>query len=151
MKSERYIVYFISSTKKKMVKFIESQIREKEFEGLIPSHGNILTNLYDNQDKMTMKEIAQRIGRDKSTVTALVNKLVKLGYLTKVNSEKDHRTVYVELTEKGLRMESKYRKISEEVVYRAYNEFTQEEVDELLRLLKKLNNNFDIKEENKIV
>jgi MarR family transcriptional regulator, organic hydroperoxide resistance regulator len=148
VKNERYIVYFISSTRKKMNKFIESQIKEKEIEGLIPSHGNILTNLYDYQDRMTMKEIARRIGRDKSTVTALVNKLEKLGFLTKVDSEDDHRTVYLELTEKGNQMEQKYRKISEEVVARAYTGFSEEEKSELLRLLKKLNNNFDVADKN---
>lgn len=143
MENEKYIVYFISNTKKKMVKFLESQIKEKEIEGLIPSHGNILTNLYEYQDKMTMKEIARRIGRDKSTVTSLVNKLEEFGYITKVNCNKDRRTVYLELTEKGLEMEEKYRKISEEVVSRAYADFAEEEKEELLRLLKKLNNNFD--------
>lgn len=147
MKNERYIVYFISSTKKKMIKFIEKQIRDNGMEGLIPSHGNILTNLYDYQDKMTMKEIARRIGRDKSTVTSLVNKLVELGYLSKVNSKKDRRTVFLELTEKGSYMEEKYRKISEEVISRAYNGFTEKEKEEFLRLLKKLNNNFDFEEE----
>ena len=47
---------------------------------LAPSHGDILIYLYMNK-KMTMKDIAQKINRTKPTVTALINKLEKLGYL----------------------------------------------------------------------
>ncbi|MGO0916466.1 winged helix-turn-helix transcriptional regulator, partial [Clostridioides difficile] len=36
---------------------------------LIPTHGNILTALYENNGILTMKEIAAKIGKDKSTVT----------------------------------------------------------------------------------
>lgn len=146
MKNEKYIVYFISSTRKKMIKFIEKQIVEKEIEDLIPSHGNILTNLFDAKQKMTMKDIAWKIGRDKSTVTSLVNKLEQAGYLIKVNSKKDRRTVYLELTEKGHSMEKKYREISEEVIAKAYEGFSENEKEVFLNLLKKLNNNFDEKE-----
>lgn len=143
IKNERYIVYFISSTKKKMMKYIENQIQEKEIVGLIPSHGNILTNLYDINKKLTMKEIAKRIGKDKSTVTPLVNKLVKLGYVEKEKSMEDKRTTYLVLTEQGREIESKFRSISSEVLDTAYTDFTEEEKEVFLRLLKKLNNNFD--------
>lgn len=147
MKNERYIVYFISKTKKKMIKYIEKQLIEKELNDLIPSHGNILTNLYDDDSKLTMKEIAKRIGKDKSTVTPLVNKLVKLGYIRKEKSEKDKRTTFLILTDKGKEIESKYRGISEEVVKMAYKDFTEEEKEVFLRLLKKLYTNFDFEKE----
>lgn len=147
MKNERYIVYFISKTKKKMMKYIETQLIEKELNDLIPSHGNILTSLYDHDSKLTMKQIAKRIGKDKSTVTPLVNKLVKLGYIRKEKSEKDKRTTYLILTDKGKEIESKYREISEEVISMAYKDFTEEEKEVFLRLLKKLYTNFDFDKE----
>lgn len=113
MRNERYIVYFISSTKKKMMRFIEDKLREKDLNGIIPSHGNILANLYDHQEKMTMKDIAERIGKDKSTVTQLVRKLEQLGYVRKVKSKKDRRTTYLSLTDKGEQIEKEYREIQE--------------------------------------
>ncbi|QUI24312.1 MarR family transcriptional regulator [Vallitalea pronyensis] len=142
--NDRYIVYFISSTKKKMTKYIESQLIENELFDLIPSHGNILTNLYDHHKKLTMKEIAKRIGRDKSTVTPLVNKLVKLGYVEKEKSQEDKRTTYLVLTNKGKEIESKFRAISDEVISTAYEGFTEEDKEIFLKYLKRLNNNFDV-------
>ena len=140
--NDKYIVYFISKTKKKMVKFIEKKLEEKGLEELIPSHGNVLTALYENDGMLTMKEIANRIGKDKSTVTPLVEKLLKLGYVEKEKSQKDKRITYIRLTEKGRRIESKYNEISSDVRDTAYRKFSDEEKETFLRLLKKLSDNF---------
>ncbi|WP_243238746.1 MarR family winged helix-turn-helix transcriptional regulator [Romboutsia sp. 1001713B170207_170306_H8] len=78
---DKYIIYFISRTKANMIKFIENKLKENNLTDLIPTHGNILTALYESDKKLTMKEIAKKIGKDKSTVTSLVNKLISLGYI----------------------------------------------------------------------
>ncbi|WP_461206013.1 MarR family winged helix-turn-helix transcriptional regulator [Clostridium sp. DL1XJH146] len=140
--NDKYIVYFISRTKKKMIDFLEKKLEEQDIYGLIPSHGNILTALYENEKELTMKEIARIIGKDKSTVTPLINKLVKLGYVEKLKCEKDKRITFIKLTEKGRENESKYMNISKEIYETAYKGFTEEEKEVFLRLLKKMNNNF---------
>ena len=145
--NDKYIVYFISKTKKKMIKFIEKELMEKGLGGLIPSHGNVLTALYENDGMLTMKEIANRIGKDKSTVTPLVEKLLKLGYVEKEKSQKDKRITYIKLTDKGRRIESKYNEISSDVRDTAYKNFSDEEKETFLKLLKKLSDNFTETEE----
>jgi len=141
---DKYIVYFISRTKKKMIKFIERKLFENSLDDLIPSHGNILTALYDNDGVLTMKAVADLIGKDKSTVTPLVNKLLKLGYIKKEKCKEDKRVTFIKLTDKGKGIESKFKAISNEVVTTAYKGFSQEEKEIFLRLLKKLSNNFNI-------
>lgn len=142
--NEKYIVYFISRTKKKMTSYIERRLKENEILDLVPSYGNILSALYNNSQKLTMKEIGNLVGKDKSTITVLVEKLVKLGYVKKEKSESDKRVTYVILTKKGLAVESKFKSISNEVYERAYLGFSDEEKETFLYLLKKINNNFDI-------
>ncbi|MCM1989169.1 MarR family winged helix-turn-helix transcriptional regulator [Oceanirhabdus seepicola] len=142
--NDKYIVYFISKTKKKMINFIEKKLKEKGLNDLVPSYGNILTVLYDNDGKLTMKEIGELIGKDKSTVTVLVNKLSKLGYVKKEKSKEDRRVTYVKTTEKSIEIEEKFNDISKEVYLTAYKDFSVEEKEVLLKLLKKLNNNFDL-------
>lgn len=140
---EKYIVYFISKIKKKMSKFIENQLIEKGIDDLVPSYGNIMTVLYDNNGTLSMKEIGGILGKEKSTITSLVNKLEKLGYIKKVKSQEDKRSTFVCLTAKGSSVENTFGEISKEVQTAAYKNFTQDEKMELLRLLKKLNHNFD--------
>lgn len=140
---DKYIVYFISRTKNKMLHFIEEQLQKNKLDDLIPSHGNILTALYENHGKLTMKQIAQIIGKDKSTITPLVNKLLDLGYITKEKNEIDKRVTYIILTERGKQIEEKFNAISRDLSMTAYKGFSEEEKEVFLRLLKKLNNNFD--------
>ena len=140
---EKYIVYFISKTKKKMLRFIERRLKDHELYNLVPSYGNILTVLYDHDGKMTMKNIADLLGKEKSTITSLVNKLESLGYVNKVKSQEDRRTTFVCLTQMGKDIEKKFEAISKDLQERAYSNFTEAEKEEFLRLLKKLNQNFN--------
>ncbi|MFA9398665.1 MAG: MarR family winged helix-turn-helix transcriptional regulator, partial [Clostridiaceae bacterium] len=89
--NDKYIVFFLSRTKQKMIKFIENKLKEKNLDNLIVSHGNILTVLYENKRKLSMKEISKLIGKDKSTVTPLINKLEKFGYIKREESKEDKR------------------------------------------------------------
>ena len=141
--NDKYIVYFISRTKKKMIRFIEKKLHQNGMNDLIPSHGNILTALYESDGRLTMKKIAEIIGKDKSTVTPLVNKLLSIGYIKKEKDEKDKRITYIMLTNKGREIETKYNNISSEVYKTAYKDFSEEEKETFLKLLRKLNNNIN--------
>ncbi|RQN10745.1 MarR family transcriptional regulator [Clostridium butyricum] len=140
--NDKYIIYFISRTKSNMIKFIENKLKENNLTELIPTHGNVLTSLYESDRKLTMKEIAKKIGKDKSTVTPLINKLIDLGYIQKEKSHIDKRITYISLTPKAREIESTFNNISDQVKETAYKDFTKEEKEEFLRLLKKLNSNF---------
>ena len=139
---DKYIIYFISRAKANMIKFIENKLKENKLDDLIPTHGNILTALYESDKKLTMKEISKKIGKDKSTVTSLVNKLINLGYVEKEKCSNDKRVTYIGLTQKARDIEDSYNFISSQVKETAYKNFTEEEKKEFLRLLKKLSTNF---------
>lgn len=144
--NDKYIVHFISSTRKKMIKFIEDELKEHGIEDLVPTHGSVLTALYESElGKLTMKEISKKIGKDKSTVTPLVNKMIKAGYIQKGQCETDKRISYISLTKKGKDMEAKYDEISKCVNLTAYDGFSDEEKEVFLKLLKKMNTNFSKK------
>ncbi len=140
---EKYIVYFISKTRKKMVRFIEQALKARGIEDVVPSYGNILTALYDAGGALSMKAIAEKIGKEKSTVTALVGKLEALNYVEKVRCEVDKRVTYVSLTPKGRALETPFAEISNAVQATAYRGFSEAEKTEFLRLLKKMQGNFD--------
>lgn len=140
--NDKYIVYFISRAKANMIKFIENKLKENKLDDLIPTHGNILTALYESDKNLTMKEISQKIGKDKSTVTSLVNRLITLGYIEKEKCTKDKRVTYIGLTQKSRDIEGSFNFISSQVKETAYSNFTEDEKKEFLRLLRKLSSNF---------
>lgn len=140
--NDKYIIYFISRAKAHMIKFIENKLVENKLFDIIPSHGNILTALYESNRKLTMKEISKKIGKDKSTVTSLVNRLINLGYVEKEKCSIDKRITYIRLTQKARDIEDTFNFISSQVKETAYSNFTEEEKQEFLRLLKKVITNF---------
>lgn len=62
----------------------------------------------------SMTQIASRLNITKASVTTGINKLLKLGYVTKTQSSQDRRVVHVRLTEAGkLLVEAKYQTLKE--------------------------------------
>ncbi len=141
-KYRNYIIGYLSKTRKKVANFLEEELRNHGLEELIPSHGSILSVLYEQNRKLTMREIADLIGKDKSTVTPLVNKLVDIGYIEKKKCKEDKRITYIVLTEKGETIKPIFDTISKKLIDTAYRGFTEEEEDTLAKLLNKLNKNF---------
>ncbi|WP_254636287.1 MarR family winged helix-turn-helix transcriptional regulator, partial [Lysinibacillus sp. GbtcB16] len=82
-----------------------------------------------------MAEIAKKIGKDKSTVTALVDKMVRLGYVTKERHTDDSRVVFVSLTQKGLELRPVFESISNDMLNAFYSGITDQEKEELLKIL----------------
>jgi DNA-binding MarR family transcriptional regulator len=136
----RDIISLISRIRQKVNGFIVSEISGKGIEGIVVSHGDILYALFQRQ-KMTMAEIAEKISKDKSTVTALVDKLVKLGYVAKERDTQDTRVVYVTLTSKGRELEPIFEAISQELLEVFYMNVSEEEKEELVRILSKIEKN----------
>ena len=88
-------------------------------------------------------EIAEALGVTVPTVTVCVNKLVKKGYVTKTRSEKDARIAIIELTPEGKKMNRLHRYFHEQMVMAISHEFNDEEIDCLLRCIRKLNEFFE--------
>lgn len=108
----------------------------------VSSHGFILFLLSENE-KLTMGEISEQINRDKSTTTVLIKKLLEEGLVQTQNCTKDSRKKYISLTEKGKEYNSLTSSISRELLSVCYKNFTNEEKESLLKLLKKMNENLE--------
>lgn len=140
--NRNHVIYYVSQIRKKAGAFIESRLEREGLKELGSSHGTILSALYAENEPLTMTDIARRILRNKSTTSQLVDKLEKGGYIEKSRCPEDGRVAYVTLTQKGRDIQPVFNSISKELIEKAYEHFSAEESEELLRLLKKLHANF---------
>ena len=131
------ILSLISKIHEKGNRFIIDELKNNGAEGLVPSHGDILVCLYKN-GKMTMKEIADCIHRTKPTLTVLVDKLEKLGYLKRETSEKDSRCTNIVLTQKGENFKPTFEKISKDLNKMLFKNLSEHEALFLEELLEKM-------------
>ncbi len=135
------IISLISRVRDNANKYIISEMNRWGIKGLAPSHGDIIFSLL-TCETLTMKELAKKIDRDKSTVTALVDKLIKLGYVKKSRDEEDNRIVYVTLTESGKDLKPMFDSISHDLIEKIYKGIPQKEKESLILTLKKIKKNF---------
>ena len=127
----------VSKIHEKGNRFIIEELKNNGAEGLVPSHGDILVCLYKN-GKMTMKDIANSIHRTKPTVTVLIDKLEKLGYLKREDSDEDSRSTNIVLTQKGVDFKVIFEKISKELNKMLYKNLSPEESELIEKLLSKV-------------
>ena len=127
----------VSKIHEKGNRFIIEELKNNGAEGLVPSHGDILVCLYKN-GKMTMKDIANCIHRTKPTVTVLVDKLEKLGYLKREASNEDNRSTNIVLTQKGEDFKATFDQISNNLNEMLYKNLSENEVKLLEGFLKKI-------------
>ncbi|MCG7376426.1 MarR family transcriptional regulator [Paenibacillus sp. ACRSA] len=85
-----------------------------------------------------MQELSKLIDRDKSTVTVLVDKLVKRGYIHKEKDLKDTRIYRLSLTAKGHDLREEFEEISHHLIKKIYEKFSLDEKKTVISLLQKI-------------
>lgn len=121
--------------------FLKKRLSQNGFDDFASSHGNILFQL-SIKKSITMKELAARINRDKSTTTVLVRKLEQEGLVVTTPSPQDRRNKILTLTEKGTEYNALMKKLSKELVAKFYKGFSEEEIEEFGEFLKRIEDNF---------
>jgi len=134
-------LYLIGKVRVLINQFIISELKKKGINGIVPSHGNIILSLLKNKS-LTMSELADKIGKDPSTITTLVKKLNDFGYTQMIKDEEDKRVNRVSLTSKGKELEEAFIIISEEIHNKQYNNISDDEKEVFRQVLNKMIDNF---------
>ncbi len=132
-----HVVSLISKIRNKANRLVVAELHARHIKGLSPSHGDILFFLFQSESS-TMLELAKRIDRDKSTITALVKKLVAMGYVETARSESDGRVTLVRLTEKGRQLKPAFDEISHTLLERIYGSCSAQEREVIVSALERL-------------
>ena len=95
------------------------------------------------KDHITVKELGEKLYLDSGTLTPLLNKLEKKGYIIKNKSDKDGRELVVIVTDEGLKLKQKALDIPPEIA-KCVN-LKKEEAIVFYQLLRKVLNGFYVK------
>lgn len=139
---ENSLFSYISRIRIKSCCFIENEAKKRGIT-LSYSYMRIIIILHFNK-KLSMKELTNRLGRDKSTVTSLVNKLEAEGYIKKTVCDFDKRMTYLELKDKSQEILDTIFEISEVFHEKVIEMIGEEDTDTLYRINKKLLDNWNL-------
>ena len=99
--------------------------------------------LIDREGDITFSRLAEITRTSPPTVTEMVNRLVRLGYLEKCPCPEDGRAVYVTATPKALAFRDDFDAISGELRNVILAGFSDEEATNLASLLERAAENFN--------
>ena len=129
--------------------FIKSILKDLKIDFSL-QHYMILKVLEGNKH-LYVTEFVDRLGITKSQMTALVDKLIIMGYVSRINDIDDRRKIYLSVTKDGETITSKINQSIDNQINNHLIRLTQEELDELkkgLLILQKLCFNCNNKNED---
>ena len=129
-------LFYVSS--KEIIKKYTNHLKEY---GLTYT-GYIVLMAIENDEKLNIKKLGERVFLDSGTLTPLLKKLEKKNYVVRSREEKDERNLQISLTEHG----QDIKKILADISTKVYSEFNinQEEIKELIENLQNfVSCNFD--------
>ena len=140
--SHEQIISLISKIRHDAYELIIRELEKRGINEIVPSHGDILVKLF-RVESIPMSELAAAINKKKNTITTLVDKLVKIGYVTKTSNPEDNRITLVKLTPKGRSLQKRFEEVSNALLETVYSGVTGKERDTVIKILLKIKNNFE--------
>ena len=108
-----------------------------EFNG---QQGRILFALWKNE-KLSLIELSRKTSLAKTTLSAMVDRMKNEGLLIVEGSKEDKRSLVIYLSGKTLSLEGKINRATKKISDIFYKDFSEEEANELDRLLGKVKEN----------
>ncbi|TKJ91046.1 MarR family transcriptional regulator [Paenibacillus sp. CFBP13512] len=128
----------ISKIRDDVNKLIITELAKNNITDVVPSHGDILCFLYSEKGSLSVNTLAQKVHRTQPTVTVLVNKLEKLGYVKRLKNDEDQRITMVHLTDKGWELEPIFNQVSEAINHKVYSRLSEQEQEQFEYLLERV-------------
>jgi DNA-binding MarR family transcriptional regulator len=95
-------------------------------------------DLINHEENPSLSLLAKKLKVTKPSVTNLIDKLEKAGYVRKVQSEEDRRVQFLRLTEKGRKISDLHEKFHDVFAEKLVADLDEKEKKHLISVLKKV-------------
>jgi len=136
MELQNLIGYLVHRTDVKMTNYFTKQLKPYD---ITPEQWSIISVLND-QNGLTQKELAEAIDRDQTTIVRMIHSMEKKEFVKKVFNDKDKRSHYLFLTEKGERIKNKLIPVVNDAHRFVTTNLDEQELKQLKLILNKLYN-----------
>ncbi|WP_096201646.1 MarR family winged helix-turn-helix transcriptional regulator [Bacillus sp. FJAT-45350] len=121
--------------------FLTSFIKSKLAEFNLAPEQNLIMMLLWEKDGLTQNQLVEKLAKDKTNIARMASSLEKKGFIRRSNCQDDRRSVRLYLTPSGKELGEEIIPIAEEFNEVVCNGISKEELDELERILSKININ----------
>ena len=145
MKRQRQAGFLIAKIHQLSGRILTRKLKEHNIEELNPAQGRIMFVLW-RHDGIPINELARRTSLGKSTLTSMLDRLEKSGFLIRVPSPKDRRQILIKRTQKDKTFQKKYIRVSQEMSEIFYKGYSAKEIDEFEQHLRRILDNLTLSE-----
>lgn len=117
---------------------LESKAFEQEGFSEITMHQMLYLETIGRLNEPTFGELADQLGVTRPSVSGLIKKLIKLGYVEKTQSPEDGRVYNLKLSETGQRFNELHNEVHQLLAHRITKNLDQYEINALEGLLEKI-------------
>ncbi|RUL54300.1 MULTISPECIES: MarR family winged helix-turn-helix transcriptional regulator [Lysinibacillus] len=128
-------LYIVLSRANKAINEVTNQFFQHH--GLNPTEFAVLELLY-HKGRQPLQQIGNKILLASGSITYVIDKLEKRGYLTRVSCPSDRRVTFADITEEGSKFMQQLFPEHEQNLHELLSVLTTEEKDTAIELLKKL-------------
>ena len=97
--------------------------------------------ILDTKDKLTMNELSKKMNLDSSAVSTLISRMEKKELVKRTHGTKDRRTVYVQLTNEGVKVRDTLREKFGTLTENINEDISKEDIIKLQEIVGKITAN----------
>lgn len=112
-------------------------LRENNMADLEGARGRVIFALW-GKDGVPIKSLCEKTSLDKSTLTGIIDRLERDGYIERKQSETDKRSTIISLTGKEQEFANHVQKVSDQMNCIFYKGFTDEEITQFDTMLQRI-------------
>ena len=132
--------FLITKIRQLMLRVFDKLLEDNQINEITVAQGRVMFPLWQ-KDNISFQTLKKKTMLSKATLSYMLDKLEDAGYIERIRSKKDKRTIFIKLTKKNEKLQGKFVKVSREMTDLYYEGFSDKEMDELENYLRRVLDN----------
>lgn len=132
--------FLITKIRQLMLQVFNNLLDDYKIGEITAAQGRVMFPLWQ-KDNISFQALKKKTMLSKATLSYMLDKLEDAGYIERVRSEEDKRTIYIKLTKKNKELQDIFVQVSKEMSSIFYKGFSEEAIDMLEKYLRRILNN----------
>ncbi len=146
MKRQRRGGFLIAKIHALSERILSKILKKYNLDKINPAQGRIFFALWQ-RDSIPISELAKITSLEKSTLTAMLDRMERNGFIVRIPSKEDRRAILIKLTADTRKFQDVYLKISKEKTDLFYNGFSENDIRSFEGYLQRILDNLETFEE----
>jgi DNA-binding MarR family transcriptional regulator len=112
-------------------------LKKYEIQEITAAQGRVIFPLWQ-KDNLSFQELKKETLLSKATLSYMLDQLESTGYIERIRSQNDKRTLHIKLTKFDKDLQEKFIEVSKAMKSIFYNSFSEKEIEEFENYLKKV-------------